>query len=103
MSGKCVSLMFSAGVMVELIALDDLSPALWEDVKNQGWYGVDHTRFETVNRMGEWYPILLDSVMQSMAMGLVGTTGSTFSMISKRRIHDWNGGFGREVNIKTGQ
>lgn len=41
---------------------------------------------------GEWYPILIDSASLSLGAGFVGTKSSTYSVLSARRVEDWNGG-----------
>jgi hypothetical protein len=71
-------------------------------VKAQGWAFVNHTEEATVERYGEWYPPLLDTVIQSRAVGFVGTKSSTFSLIGERRVQDWNGGVYRDVSIRDG-
>ena len=38
------------------------------------------------------YPVVLDAVVQSMAIGFVGTDRSTFSIMGRRRVSDWNRG-----------
>lgn len=45
------------------------------------------------------YPTIIDSVIQSRAIGLVGVKGSTMSMMAERRVKDWNGGFAAEVRL----
>lgn len=42
---------------------------------------------------------MIDIVVQSYALGLVGTEDSTFSMVSQLRVLHWNGGVIRSVNI----
>ena len=43
------------------------------------------------------YPVVLDAVVQSMAIGFVGTDRSTFSIMGRRRVSDWNRGAVRMV------
>ena len=38
--------------------------------------------------------MLIDASIQSMATGLVGTFGSTMSLVAIRRVQDWNNGLG---------
>ena len=71
---------------------DETDPSFWSEVTSYGWRHLNHTAERTHERYGEWYPILLDIVAQSMAVGFVGTQGSTFSLISARRVEDWNSG-----------
>ncbi|KLO06788.1 hypothetical protein SCHPADRAFT_1002133 [Schizopora paradoxa] len=40
----------------------------------------------------EWYPVLVDAVIQSMGTGFVGTEGSTMSLVAARRVEDWQWG-----------
>ncbi|KAJ2914442.1 hypothetical protein MD484_g5969, partial [Candolleomyces efflorescens] len=75
-----------------LVASDETDPSFWSEVTSYGWKHLNHTAERTHERYGEWYPILLDIVAQSMAVGFVGTQGSTFSLISARRVEDWNSG-----------
>ena len=56
----------------------------------------------TWERLGEWYPPLIDIVVQSYAIGFVGTEDSTFSLIGQRRVEDWNGGITRTVDVRKG-
>lgn len=103
-----------------IVTSDELDPAWWEKVRERGWLSIDHGPggFDTQNRLGEWYagliPILfpclftdqldsprytplLDTVIQSMASGFIGTHLSTLSLLSQRRVEDWNGGVTRSV------
>jgi len=66
---------------------------LYEAVR-AGWTLVDHEREDTVGKYGMWYPTLLDSVMLSMSTGFLGTSTSTLSIMARRRVEDWNNGFG---------
>lgn len=45
------------------------------------------------------YPELIDSAIQSKGAALVGTTNSAITLISKRRVWDWNHGPGHLVSI----
>ncbi|KAF8973016.1 hypothetical protein BDZ97DRAFT_645557 [Flammula alnicola] len=86
-----------------IVMSDEQSPAFWDDVQNHGWSFINHTREETVENFGEWFPPIIDTVIQSFAVGLIGTKGSTFSLVGERRVKDWNGGFTSEVDIGTSQ
>jgi hypothetical protein len=55
---------------------------------------------EQLSDMGSWYPVVIDIVVQSYALGLVGTEDSTFSLVSQLRVLDWNGGVVRSVNMR---
>jgi hypothetical protein len=52
----------------------------------------NHEEEGTLEKYGEWYLPIVDIVAQSMATGFVGTASSTFSLVSARRVEDWNGG-----------
>ena len=71
-------------------------------MKAQGWVFVNHTAEATVEKYGEWYAPLLDTIIQSHAMGFVGTKSSTFSLVGERRVQDWHGGVYRDVSIRDG-
>ena len=68
----------------------------------EGWSFVNHTMERTLEQYGEWYPPLVDVVIQSFAVGFVGTEDSTFSLIGERRVKDWNGGVTRNVDVRKG-
>jgi len=75
-------------------SIDEKDSSLWGDVEVHGWYRIDHDKEETEKKYGGWHPALLDVVIQSMVSGFVGTTGSTFSLLSLKRVKSWNNGFG---------
>lgn len=81
---------------------DETSPRFWENVKRQEWLYINHTAERTFERFGEWYPPIIDIVVQSYAIGFVGTTDSTFSLVGQRRVEDWNGGLVSNVNVQLG-
>jgi hypothetical protein len=61
-------------------------------VRENGWVHFDHEEEGTLEKYGEWYPPVVDIVAQSLATGFVGTIDSTFSLVSARRVEDWNNG-----------
>jgi hypothetical protein len=71
---------------------DESDPAFWSEVRAYGWVYFNHTEEKTLERLGEWYLPIVDVVSQSLAMGFVGTSASTFSLLSARRVEEWNGG-----------
>ncbi|KAF7347626.1 hypothetical protein MVEN_01519500 [Mycena venus] len=73
-----------------IMTSDEKNHTWWRDVDKLGWLGVDHTR--TKELYGHWYPILLDTVIQSKAAGFVGTARSTVSVLATRRVQSWQGG-----------
>ena len=82
-------------------------------VKAQGWYRLDHSN--TAAEYGRWfvlpflfplfrsslatvrYPVIVDAVVQSKGMGFVGNDLSTFSVLARRRVEDWQRGVTRTV------
>ena len=75
-----------------LVASDETDPAWWADVRALGWRAADHVAARTEERLGRWYPVLLDAAMLSLAHGFVGTEGSTYSAVSGRRVASWRDG-----------
>jgi hypothetical protein len=73
---------------------DDEDPGFWKEVESLGWARLNHVKELTLEKYGEWIPPILDQVAQSLAVGFVGTEDSTFSLVSMRRIQDWNNGPG---------
>ncbi|KAJ3482439.1 hypothetical protein NLI96_g6980 [Meripilus lineatus] len=80
-----------------IMTSDEKNQTWWDDVKARGWVRMDHEALRTVERYGRWYPLILDSVIQSSGHGFVGTDLSTFSILSKRRVLDWHNGSARMV------
>ena len=91
---------------------DEHQEAGWADVAAQGWFRLDYKPgvvdidvgkgkgregVDVAKRYGNWYPVLIDAVVQSLAQGFVGTRDSTFSIIAQRRVADWNDGGVRMV------
>lgn len=87
------------GVHVPLVyaTSDETDPEFWAQVSGLGWRYVNHTAAQTVARLGEWHAPLVDIVAQSLAMGFVGTLDSTFSLVSAKRVVEWNDGVSRMV------
>ncbi|KAH8825520.1 hypothetical protein DL96DRAFT_1499772 [Flagelloscypha sp. PMI_526] len=85
-------LLATKGFVVEHVIMtsDERNETWWKDVAAYGWYRVDHSH--TVEEWGAWYPVLIDAVIQSLASGFVGTTGSTMSLIAARRVENWQQG-----------
>jgi len=82
-----------------LILSDETDPAWWDSVRAAGWYTVDHVAEDTVNIYGRWYPVFIDAVLQSSGIGLIGTHGSTMSVLAGRRVHDWYNGVYKDVQF----
>ncbi|KAJ3518176.1 hypothetical protein NLJ89_g18 [Agrocybe chaxingu] len=82
------------GIDVKDVVLmsDEKDQKFWDETKELGWARLDHHEEQTVEKYGEWYPLLLDNIAQSLAAGFVGTGDSTYSLLSARRVEDWNGG-----------
>jgi len=77
-----------------LMTTDETDKGFLFEAVRAGWTLVDHEREQTVEKYGMWYPTLLDSVMLSMSTGFLGTSTSTLSIMARRRVEDWNNGFG---------
>lgn len=75
-------------------ATDEKDPNFWDEVKSRGWHRIDHDAEGTEKKYSGWHPTLIDVAIQSMASGFVGTTGSTFSLVSLKRVESWNDGIG---------
>ncbi|OSD05608.1 hypothetical protein PYCCODRAFT_1464961 [Trametes coccinea BRFM310] len=76
---------------------NEKDPMWWRAVEERGWLKIDHDAERTGETYGNWYPVVLDAVVQSMAIGFVGTDRSTFSHMARRRVDDWNNGASRLV------
>ncbi|KAJ3544446.1 hypothetical protein NMY22_g2773 [Coprinellus aureogranulatus] len=74
------------------VASDETDPYFWQEISSLGWIYFDHAAEQTVERLGAWYPLLIDKVALSMGTGFVGTRSSTFSVLSAMRVEDWNNG-----------
>ncbi|GLB37406.1 putative GDP-fucose protein O-fucosyltransferase [Lyophyllum shimeji] len=93
------SLFVKAGIKVTevLMTSDETNPKFWSEVKEQGWKYIDHVAERTLDRHGEWYLPIIDIVAQSLGIGFVGSMDSTVSIVSARRVEDWNDGITRVV------
>ncbi|PPQ78032.1 hypothetical protein CVT25_015577 [Psilocybe cyanescens] len=89
------------GVVVEHVVMtsDERNATWWEGVTAQGWFGLDHS--QTVDLYGDWYPVLIDAIVQSEGLGFVGTDRSTMSILARRRVQSWKDGAGRMVKWGT--
>ena len=76
---------------------DEKDPAWWDEIRALGWQAVDHDRAKTAEVFGRWYPLIIDAVIQSQALGFVGTDRSTFSIVARRRVLQWNDGVVRTI------
>jgi hypothetical protein len=52
-----------------------------------------------LNKYGEWYAPVVDIAAQSLGVGFVGTKESTVSLVSSRRVQDWNNGVVKMVSF----
>jgi len=81
---------------------DEQDPAWWDSIRMVGWYTIDHVAEDTVNKYGsKWYPVLVDAVIQSSGVGLIGMDGSTMSLLAGRRVQDWHNGVFKNVKWGT--
>ncbi|KAF5368391.1 hypothetical protein D9758_002236 [Tetrapyrgos nigripes] len=89
------------GVHIDHVIMtsDERDEGWWKEVEEQGWSKVDHSM--TKERYGDWHPVLIDAVIQSGALGFVGTARSTMSVLAIRRVEDWNGGVARMTQWGT--
>lgn len=78
-----------------IMTSDERDEAWWDLVKAQGWYRLDHSN--TIAEYGIWYPVIVDAVVQSKGMGFIGNDRSTFSVLARRRVEDWQRGATRTV------
>ncbi|KAJ7110064.1 hypothetical protein C8R44DRAFT_842487 [Mycena epipterygia] len=85
------------GVAVDHVVMtsDEQNATWWEEVGRLGWFTPDHS--QTKERYGEWYPVLIDAVIQSRGVGFVGTDRSTMSVVAARRVESWQMGPTRMV------
>ena len=58
---------------------------------------IHHAADDRTNLLRFRYPVILDAAIQSAGMGFVGTDRSTFSVLSRRRVLDWQDGAARMV------
>ncbi|KAB5592605.1 hypothetical protein CTheo_3931 [Ceratobasidium theobromae] len=86
-----------------LVTSDERDSAWWQKIAELGpeWRWIDHAAEKTVEKYGKWYPVILDAVFQSMGAGFVGTDRSTMTLLSQRRVEDWNGGLSAAVRWGT--
>lgn len=110
-----------------IMTSDESDQTWWDEVTALGWVRMDHDEQRTVERYGRWYvpicycsvtstcmrrmvmrsrshitlpsrfPVILDAAIQSSGQGFVGTDRSTFSILSRRRVLDWQDGAARMV------
>ncbi|KAF7302714.1 hypothetical protein HMN09_00906300 [Mycena chlorophos] len=73
-----------------VVTSDEKNATWWEGVRELGWVRLDHSA--TKERLGMWFPILIDAVVQSMGAGFVGTARSTVSMLAGKRVQSWRDG-----------
>ncbi|KAH9081712.1 hypothetical protein EDB83DRAFT_2539272 [Lactarius deliciosus] len=80
---------------------DEADPAWWDSIRGEGWYTTDHVAEDTTNKYGKWYPVLIDAVIQSSGIGLIGMEQSTMSLLAGRRVKDWHKGVYKSVKWGT--
>ncbi|KAJ7648301.1 hypothetical protein DFH06DRAFT_1423842 [Mycena polygramma] len=82
-----------------IITSDERDPTWWDAADAYGMTRVDYggATAEVKEKYREWYPLFMDAVIQSGGMGLVGTAGSTVSLIAGHRVRAWHGGVVRIV------
>ncbi|KAI0347794.1 hypothetical protein BDW22DRAFT_1349857 [Trametopsis cervina] len=80
-----------------IMTSDETDETWWDEVTALGWVKMDHNEQRTAERYGRWHPVILDAAIQSLGQGFVGTDRSTFSVLSRRRVLDWQNGAARMV------
>ncbi|KAG8906219.1 hypothetical protein FRB99_007365 [Tulasnella sp. 403] len=85
-----------------IVTSDEKDPKWWNEVAKMGWLAIDHASDPNPD-LAEWQPTVMDSVIQSMAIGFVGSKSSSFSLVSALRVRDWNGGAIRSVSWNHGK
>ena len=53
-----------------LVTSDETDAAWWADVRARGWRGIDHAAARTAERLGRWYPVLVDAAALARAQVL---------------------------------
>jgi len=66
---------------------DERNATWWREVAEMGWFTPDHSNTKAL--YGDWYPVLIDAVIQSQGVGFVGTDRSTMSIVAARRAESW--------------
>ncbi|KAJ7492477.1 hypothetical protein FB451DRAFT_1388863 [Mycena latifolia] len=82
-----------------IVTSDERNATWWHEVAQLGWFTPDHS--ETKQTYGDWYPVLIDAVIQSQGVGFVGTDRSTMSIIAAKRVQSWQKGPTRQVKWGT--
>ncbi|KAG8860287.1 hypothetical protein FRB96_003936 [Tulasnella sp. 330] len=90
--------------LLPIIVTSDEKNQTWytSDVAGMGWYYVDHHKEDTANKLGKWWPALIDAAVLSRARGMVGVRRSTMSLVAALRVRDWNNGPTRLVDWYDG-
>ncbi|CAK5280278.1 unnamed protein product [Mycena citricolor] len=90
-----------SGVRIHHVVMtsDEKDAIWWHDVAELGWLRIDHSR--TAHIYGEWYPVLIDAVIQSKGAAFVGTDRSSMSVLAGRRVEDWQNGLSALVKWGT--
>ncbi|KAJ7622484.1 hypothetical protein FB45DRAFT_125421 [Roridomyces roridus] len=70
---------------------DEEDSGWWAGVSALGWKRADHKSERTVQVYGAWYPMFIDAVIQSSALGFIGTATSTVSILARRRVGEHHG------------
>jgi len=84
-------------VHVVMLSDEEEGSTWWDSIRAEGWYTTLDIAKDAADKYGRWYPLLVDAVIQSSGVGVVGTAGSTMSILAGRRVEDWNNGVYKEV------
>ncbi len=92
------------------VTSDERDASWWDTVRAETTYNassssgleyvyLNHTALDTASHPlvlasghTEWYPVLVDAIVQSLGTGFVGSEGSTMSLVAARRVEDWQWG-----------
>ncbi|KAJ7751242.1 hypothetical protein DFH07DRAFT_774856 [Mycena maculata] len=80
------------GITHVILTSDEKNSTWWQEVYDLGWFRPDHSRTKELYR--DWYPILIDAVIQSKSAGFVGTARTTMSILW---VESWQDGAARMV------
>jgi hypothetical protein len=75
-----------------LVLTNERDPEELSKADDQNWIRVDHERLGTLDRYGEYGPILIDGALLARANLLVGVEYSTYFKTAGKRAEAWYGG-----------
>ncbi|KAG8962151.1 hypothetical protein FRC05_005492 [Tulasnella sp. 425] len=81
-----------AKVKEVIMMSDETDPKWWADVEMIGWKQMRSYEDEIARDYGRRWPAIVDTIVQSRSSAFIGTSQSTFSLISAWRVKTWNNG-----------